>query len=45
MLEDKILIWRLNQGQKKVLRDIYEKYKHDLVTLSAALLNNKDAAD
>ena len=45
MLEDKILIWRYNQGQKQVLRDIYEKYKHDLVTLSAALLHDKDAAE
>lgn len=45
MLEDKILVWRLNQGQKRVLHDIYEKYKHELVTLSAALLNNKDAAE
>lgn len=45
MLEDKILTWKLNRGQKKVLRDIYEKYKHELVTLSAALLNNKDAAE
>ena len=45
MLEDKILIWRYNQGQKQVLRDIYEKYKHELVTLSAALLHNKDAAE
>lgn len=45
MLEDKILVWRLNRGQKNVLRDIYEKYKHELVTLSAALLNNKEAAE
>jgi RNA polymerase sigma-70 factor (ECF subfamily) len=45
MLEDKILTWKLNRGHKKVLRDIYEKYKHELVTLSAALLNNKDAAE
>ncbi|MBN1907563.1 MAG: sigma-70 family RNA polymerase sigma factor [Deltaproteobacteria bacterium] len=45
MLEDKILVWKLNRGRKNVLCDIYEKYKHELVTLSAALLSNKDAAE
>jgi RNA polymerase sigma-70 factor (ECF subfamily) len=45
MLEDKILTWRFNNGRKQVLREIYEKYKHQLVTLAAALLYNKTTAE
>jgi len=45
MLEDKLLIWKFNRGNRDVLRGIYEKYKDDLVTLSAALLNDVTAAE
>jgi RNA polymerase sigma-70 factor (ECF subfamily) len=45
MLEDRLLIWKLNSGNRDVLRRIYEKYKDDLVTLAAALLNEKNAAE
>ncbi len=45
MLEDKLLIWKFNRGDRTVLRRIYEKHKNDLVTLAAALLNDKDAAE
>ena len=45
MLEEKLLIWKFNRGSKDVLRRIYEKYKDDLVTLAAALLNDKNAAE
>jgi RNA polymerase sigma-70 factor (ECF subfamily) len=45
MLEDKVLVWKLNRGNKEVLRRIYEKYKDDLVTLAAALLHNVSAAE
>ena len=45
MLEDKLLIWKLNRSNKDVLRRIYEKYKDDLVTLAAALLSEKSAAE
>jgi hypothetical protein len=45
MLEDKILVWKLKRGRKDVLCDIYEKYKHELVTLSSALLTPIFAAD
>jgi RNA polymerase sigma factor (sigma-70 family) len=38
MLEDKLLIWKFNRGNREALRSIYEKYKDDLVTLAAALL-------
>ena len=45
MLEDKLLIWKFNRGDRSVLSRIYEKYKNDLVTLAAALLNDKEVAE
>ena len=45
MLEDKLLIWKFNRGSREALRSIYEKYKDDLVTLSAALLNDVASAE
>ena len=45
MLEDKLLIWKLNRGDIEVLGRIYEKYKDDLVTLAGALLHNAAAAE
>jgi len=45
MLEDKLLIWKFNRGNRDVLRAIYEKYKDDLVTLAAALLTDISSAE
>jgi len=45
MLEDKLLIWKFNRGNRDVLRRIYEKYKNDLVTLAAALLADVSSAE
>lgn len=45
MLEDKLLIWKINRGNRNVLRGIYEKHKDDLVTLAAALLNDVASAE
>jgi len=45
MLEDKLLILKFNRGNREALRSIYEKYKNDLVTLSAALLNDVSSAE
>lgn len=45
MLEDALLIWKLNRGDKSALASIYEKYKDDLVTLAAVLLNQKGQAE
>jgi RNA polymerase sigma factor (sigma-70 family) len=45
MLEDKLLIWKFNRGNRDCLRIICEKYKDDLVTLAAALLTNVGAAE
>jgi len=45
MLEDKLLIWKFNRGDRDVLRRVYEKYKDDLVTLAAALLADVSSAE
>lgn len=45
MLQDKVLIWKFNRGEREALRCIYEKYKDDLVTLAAALLTDKSSAE
>ncbi|NIP28257.1 MAG: sigma-70 family RNA polymerase sigma factor [Phycisphaerae bacterium] len=45
MMEDKLLIWKFNRGNRDVLRQIYEKYKDDLVTLAAALLVDVSSAE
>jgi RNA polymerase sigma factor (sigma-70 family) len=45
MLEDRLLIWKFNRGRKDVLERIYTKYKDDLMTLSVALLYDRNAAE
>ena len=45
MLEDKLLIWKFNRGDREALRSIYEKYKDDLVTLAAVLLTDVASAE
>jgi RNA polymerase sigma factor (sigma-70 family) len=45
MLDDKLLIWQFNRGHTEALHRIYEKYKHDLVTLAASLLTDLALAE
>jgi len=45
VLEDKLLIWRFNRGDREALRRIYEKYKADLLKVAAALLNDNSAVE
>ena len=45
MLDDKLLIWQFNRGRVEALHRIYEKYKHDLVTLAASLLTDLGLAE
>ena len=45
MLEDKLLVWKLKRGNSDALRQIYEKYKRDLLALALALSNDKGAAE
>ena len=45
MLEEKLLIWKFNRGDKEVLRRIYDKHKDALVTLAAGLVRDVPAAE
>jgi RNA polymerase sigma-70 factor (ECF subfamily) len=45
MLEDKRLIGRLKRGDKDALRQLYEKYKDDLLTIATSLLHEASAAE
>ncbi|HUU17616.1 MAG TPA: sigma-70 family RNA polymerase sigma factor [Sedimentisphaerales bacterium] len=45
MLEDRLLVWRFNRGDTDALRDIYEKYRDDLLKVAAALLNDKNGVE
>lgn len=45
MLDDKILIWKLNRGSVAALTRIYEKYRDDLLRLATALANDKTEAE
>ena len=45
MFDDKRLMMQWNRGDPLALRRIYDKYKHFLITLAAALLFDKTAAE
>ncbi len=45
MLQDKLLIWKFNRGNREALRSIYEKYKGNLLRLASALLSDTAAAE
>jgi RNA polymerase sigma factor (sigma-70 family) len=44
-LKDKLLIWRLQHGDKDALCEIYEQYRDDLVRIAAGLLNDIGTAE
>jgi len=45
MLEDKWLVWRFKRGSSDALRQIYDKYKNDLLALALALSRDRAAAE
>ena len=45
MIEDRLLRWSFNRGDREVLRRIYEKYKDGLLTLATALTNDASLAE
>lgn len=45
MLEDRVLVWRLNRGSVDALARIYEKYRDDLLRLALSLLRDKSEAE
>ena len=42
MLEDKLLIWKLQRGNSEALAVIYRKYKTDMLSLASALLRDPE---
>ena len=44
MLEDERLIWELKRGNKEALRQIYMKYKDNMLTIATSLLHDTCAA-
>jgi len=45
MLEDRLLLWKLQRGDGEALRRVYEKYRHDLLGLAITLSNDRTAAE
>ncbi|MHC4537676.1 MAG: RNA polymerase sigma factor [Planctomycetota bacterium] len=45
MVEDRLVIWKFKFGDKDALRQIYDKYKNDLLKLAVALVNDVSTAE
>jgi len=45
MIEDKLLILRFKQGNHEALRQIYDKYKVELLKLAVVLIGNRNMAE
>ena len=45
MVEDKLLIFRFKQGRNSALRQIYDKYKVELLKLSVVLMGDVNMAE
>lgn len=45
MVEDKLLIFRFKQGRREALRQIYDKYKVELLKLSVVLTGDVNTAE
>ena len=45
MVEDKLLIFGLRQGRREALRQIYDKYKVELLKLSVVLIGDVNTAE
>jgi len=44
-VEDRILVWRLHDGDATALSRVYEKYRDDLLRLAASILGDPAAAE
>ena len=44
-IEDKILLWRTQRGDAEALGRIYEKYRAAVVSVAAAMLGDREAAE
>ena len=41
MLEDRLLVWKIKHGNRDALRQVYEKYKDDIFTIAASMVNER----
>ena len=44
-MEDSLLIWKLKRGNRDALRQIYEKYRSDLLRVASGLLSEATQAE
>jgi len=45
MLEDRLLLWKLQRGDREALRRVYEKYRTNLLGLAVTLASDKAMAE
>ncbi|MCU0914499.1 MAG: sigma-70 family RNA polymerase sigma factor [Planctomycetes bacterium] len=45
ILEDRLLLWKLQRGDADALRQVYEEYRHDLLGLAVTLCRDKAMAE
>jgi len=45
MVEDRLLLWKLQRGDRDALRRVYEMYRHDLLGLAVTLSNDRATAE
>ena len=45
MVDDRLIVRRLQQGDRDALRIVYEKYKHDLLTIATCITTNRTDAE
>ena len=45
MLEDKLLVWKIKRGEREAMRELYQRYKDDLLTIAVSLLNEPATAE
>jgi RNA polymerase sigma-70 factor (ECF subfamily) len=45
MMEDRILLWKLKRGSRDALRQVYEKYRTDLLKLAVSLVIDLNTAE
>lgn len=44
-MEDRILVWKFKRGSREALQRIYEKYRNDLLGITAELLHDTNLAE
>ena len=45
MLEDRLLLWKIKDGDEDALRQVYEKYKDDILTIARSMVCEQNEAE